>query len=325
MTRYILKRIVMIIPVILGVITIVFIINAFTPGDPARQMLGASATEKEVTALREDMGLNKPIVARYFIYLKDLIIKGDLGTSYVTKQPVANEIAARFPTTFKLALFSMILSIVVGLPAGIISAVRRYSWIDTVSMSAALIGVSIPNFWFGLLLIMVFAAKLGWLPSVGIKTAASWIMPTIALSVSSIAQIARTTRSSMLEAMNMDYIRTARAKGQNEGVVIFGHMLGNAIIPVITVCGLMFGIQLGGAVLVESVFAIPGLGKYMVDAIMANNYPAVQGSVLYLSVIFSLVNLAMDILYAIADPRIMAAFKADSMKKSAKRCLNAHV
>jgi peptide/nickel transport system permease protein len=318
----------MMIPVVLGVITIVFIINALTPGDPARQMMGVSATDAQVEAMREQMGLNKPILVRYVIYLKDLVIKGDMGTSYVTKQPVSREIAVRFPTTFKLALYSMVLSVVIGLPTGIISAIRRYSWIDTVSMSAALIGVSIPNFWFGLLLIMVFAVKLGWLPAVGIKTAAAWIMPTIALSVSSIAQIARTTRSSMLEAMNMDYIRTARAKGQNERVVVMRHMLSNAIIPVITICGLMFGITLGGAVLVESVFAIPGLGKYMVDAIMANNYPAVQGSVLYLSVIFSLVNLVMDILYAFADPRIMATFKEDSIRKrigkSLKRQLHAN-
>lgn len=308
----------MMVPVILGVITIVFIINALTPGDPARQMVGTAATEEQVAAMREQMGLNKPIVVRYLVYLKDLIIKGDLGTSYVTKQPVAHEIATRFPTTLKLALFSMALSIVIGVPTGIISAIRRYSWIDSVTMSSALIGVSIPNFWFGLLLIMVFAVKLGWLPAVGIKSAAGWVLPTIAMSVSSIAQIARTTRSSMLEVMNMDYIRTARAKGQSESVVVFKHMLRNAVIPIITICGLMFGMLLGGAVLVESVFAIPGLGKYTVDAIMANNYPAVQGSVLYLSVIFSLVNLGMDIIYAIADPRIKATFKADGMKRTIK-------
>lgn len=314
MVRYFLKRALMMIPVILGVITIVFLINALTPGDPARQIAGTSATEEEVNAVREELGLNKPIVVRYGIYLKNLIVHGDLGTSYVTKQPVVKEIASRFPTTLQLAINCVLLSTIVGIPLGIISAVKRYSIIDNISMSFALFGVSVPAFWLGLMLIMLFAVELGWLPAFGVDTAKGWILPTVSLSVISTAQIARTTRSSMLEVVNSDFVKTARAKGQTEGVVIMKHMFGNALIPIITVIGNTFGILLGGAIMLEQVFAIPGLGKYMVDAIKANNYPAVQGGVLYMSVVFSLVNLFVDLVYAFVDPRIKAMFKMEGLK-----------
>ena len=319
MVRYFIKRIILMIPVILGVITIVFIINALTPGDPARQIAGTSATEAEVDAIREELGLNKSIVVRYGIYLKNLITKGDMGTSYVTKKPVIEEISARFPTTLKLASFCIGWSMLVGIPLGIASAVKRYSWIDHLSMTFALLGVSIPTFWLGLMLIMLFAVNLGWLPAFGIDTFKGWILPTLSLSVVSIAQIARTTRSSMLDVINSDFVKTARAKGQNERVVIFKHMFGNAVIPIITVVGNTFGMLLGGAIMLEQVFAIPGLGKYMVDAIKANNYPAVQGGVLYMSIAFSLVVLLVDLIYAVVDPRIKAMFKMDGMMNSIKR------
>lgn len=315
MLRYIIKRVLMMIPVIFGVITIVFFITAITPGDPAAQILGPSSTEAQRAELREELGLNRPILVQYGSYLKNLVLKGDLGTSYIRKAPVAKEIAERFPTTFKLACYSMILAIVIGVPIGILSALRRYSWIDIASMSFSLVGVSIPNFWFALLLILVFSVKAGWLPAIGISSPAGWILPVIATSVASLAQIARTTRSSVLETMNMDYIRTARAKGQKESVVVFKHMLKNAVIPILTVCGLMFGMTLGGQVLIESIFAIPGLGKYMVDAIMSNDYPCVQSSVLYLSVVFSVVSLIIDLLYAAVDPRVRAQFKSGKPKK----------
>lgn len=317
MIRYIAKRLLLIIPVIFAVITIVFFINALTPGDPASQMLGPSATHEQLEAMREDMGLNRPIIVRFGLYLRDLVLHGDMGRSYITKQPVAGEIATRFPTTLKLACFSMLTAVVLGVPIGIISALRRYSWIDIAAMSVALVGVSVPHFWLALMMIVAFAVNLGWLPAVGIKTAAGWILPVAAMCLSPLAQIARTTRSSMLEIMSMDYIRTARAKGQKERIVVRKHMLRNAIIPILTIIGMMFGMQLGGAVLVESIFAIPGLGKYMVDAIMNNNYPCVQGAVLYMSVVFSFVSLAVDILYAAVDPRIKAQFK--SRKAISKR------
>lgn len=317
--RYFIKRILLMIPVILGVITIVFIINSFTPGDPARQLAGTSATEEEVEAVREELGLNDPFLVRYVNYLYNLIFKGDFGTSYTTNQPVGEEIAARFPTTLKLAALCTLWSMLIGIPLGIASAVKRYSWIDNLSMTFALGGVSIPSFWLGLMLIMIFSVKLNWLPAFGVDTIKGWILPVISLSVMSIAQIARTTRSSMLEYVNSDFVRTARAKGQKESVVVFKHIFGNALIPIITIAGGTFGLLLGGAIMLEQVFAIPGLGKYMVDAIKANNYTAVQGGVLYMALVGSIVNLIIDLIYAFVDPRIKATFKAGGVKKRVKK------
>ena len=296
MIKYIVKRILLMIPVILGVVTLIFLINSFAPGDPATQILGTSATEEQKAQLREELGLNEPGIVQYFNYLKNIVTKGDLGISYSSKMPVAKEIASKFPTTLKLAGFCTIWSVLVGVPMGIGSAVKRYSWLDNLTMTFALIAVSIPTFWLGIMMIIVFSVKLGWLPSFGIDQATGWIMPTLALSVMSIAQIARTTRSSMLEYLNSDFVRTARAKGQKESVVIFKHMFKNALIPIITVAGGTFGALLGGAVMMEQVFAIPGLGKYMVDAIKGNNYPAVRGGVLYLAVVQSFVNLLIDLI-----------------------------
>ncbi len=315
MIKYIVKRILLMIPVILGVVTLIFLINSFAPGDPATQILGTSATEEQKAQLREELGLNEPGIVQYFNYLKNIVTKGDLGISYSSKMPVAKEIASKFPTTLKLAGFCTIWSVLVGVPMGIGSAVKRYSWLDNLTMTFALIAVSIPTFWLGIMMIIVFSVKLGWLPSFGIDQATGWIMPTLALSVMSIAQIARTTRSSMLEYLNSDFVRTARAKGQKESVVIFKHMFKNALIPIITVAGGTFGALLGGAVMMEQVFAIPGLGKYMVDAIKGNNYPAVRGGVLYLAVVQSFVNLLIDLIYAFIDPRIKASFKGGSGRK----------
>jgi len=314
MLRYIFKRVLLMIPVIIGVITVVFIINALTPADPAAQILGAGATQEQITELRQELGLDDPFFVRYGNYLWDLL-HGDMGRSYVRNEPVWDEIVARFPVTFKLAVLSMIVAVLIGIPIGIISALRRYSFIDSLTMTISLIGVSAPGFWLALLLMLIFCVHWHIFPTYGLSSWMGWVLPVIALSFSSLAQIARNTRSSMLEAMNMDYIRTARAKGQKEITVISKHMLRNAIIPIINIVGMMFGMSLGGAVLIESIFSIPGLGKYMVDAIMKNDYPAVQGSVLYLAVVFSIVSLIIDILFAAADPRIKAQFKAAGAKK----------
>ena len=319
MLRYFIKRILFMIPVLFGVVTIVFIINSFTPGDPARQLAGTAASIEEVEAVREELGLNKPFIARYFNYLKDLVLHGNLGISYATKQPVGREIAERFPTTLKLAAMCTIWSCLIGIPLGVISAVKRYSWIDNLSMTFALAGVSVPSFWLGLLLIMIFAVRLHVLPSFGVTSAKGWILPVISLSFMSVASIARTTRSSMLEYINADFVKTARAKGQKESVVIYRHIFQNALIPIITIAGGTFGLLLGGAIMLEQVFAIPGLGKYMVDAIKANNYPAVQGGVLYMAFCASVVNLIVDLLYAIVDPRIKATFKASAAKKNKRQ------
>lgn len=318
MLKYIVKRILLMIPVLLGVVTLIFLINSLAPGDPATQILGTSATEVQKDALREELGLNKSLVGQYFLYLRNLIFRGDMGVSYSSKQPVASEIISKFPTTLKLAGLCTIWSVLIGVPMGIASAVKRYSWVDNLAMTFALVAVSIPTFWLGIMMIIVFSVKLHWLPSFGVDNPLGWILPTLALSVMSIAQIARTTRSSMLEYLNSDFVRTARAKGQKESVVIFKHMFKNALIPIVTVAGGTFGMLLGGAVMMEQVFAIPGLGKYMVDAIKANNYPAVRGGVLYLAVVQSIVNLLIDLLYAFIDPRIKASFKGGSKKRAPK-------
>ncbi len=309
MYRYILKRLLMLLPVLLGVLLIIFILSEITPGDAARQLAGEFASEEDVQAIREELGLNRPFLERFFSYLTGLVTRGDLGVSYQTGQPVIQEIADRFPTTLLLALVSMLFSILIGIPTGIISAIRQYSWIDSTSMVVALVGVSMPNFWQGLLNIIVFSIWLGWLPASGFYGWQYWILPAVTIGTSSAAMITRMTRSSMLEVIHQDYIRTARAKGQKENVIIIKHALKNALIPIVTVVGIQFGGLLGGAVLTETVFAIPGLGKFMVDAIKARNYPVVQGGVLVLAVIFSVVNLLVDILYSYIDPRLKSMYR----------------
>lgn len=305
MIRYILKRILMLIPVLLGVITLVFLLNEVTPGDPAQMIAGIGATEEQIEAIREDYGLNRPGIVRYLDYLWGLVTRGDLGTSYSTKASVTSEIVERFPVTLKLAFFSVLFSCALGIPLGILSAVHRYSWIDNLSMAMALVGVSIPNFWLGLLLMIVFAVNLHWVPAIfGSGAASAWILPVLSLGICATASIARTTRSAMLDVLNQDYVKTARSKGQNELVVIVKHMFRNALIPIVTVIGSQFGHQLGGAIMIENVFGIPGIGKFMIDSINGKDYPAVLGGVVYLAIAFSIVNLVVDILYVFIDPRM---------------------
>jgi peptide/nickel transport system permease protein len=310
----------MMLPVLLGVSLVVFSMMYFTPGDPARLILGETASETEVRELREEMGLNDPFLLQYGRYLKKAVFEGDLGTSYVTGRPVVTEIVARFPTTMLLAVLSVCISVLIGIPTGIISATRQYSIFDNLAMILALVGVSMPNFWQGLVLIIVFSLHLGWLPASGFYGPAYWILPALTIGTSTAATITRMTRSSMLEVIRQDYIRTARAKGQTELVVILKHALKNALIPIITVIGLQLGRGLGGAILTESIFSIPGLGKLMVDSIKARNYPVVQGGVLFIAVMFSFINLLVDVLYAYADPRIKSQYKRGrkKRKKSAK-------
>jgi len=307
MLKYISKRILITIPVLFGVTLIIFTMMYFTPGDPARLMLGDLATEQEVESLREKMGLNDSYFQRYFTYISD-ILKGDLGTSYATKTPVSENIIARLPATSMLALFSCLFAILIGVPIGVISAVKQYSWIDNITRILSLLGISMPNFWLALLLILLFSVKLNWLPASGLYGPLYFIMPVISISAVSVATFARMTRSSMLEVVRQDYIRTARAKGQKESVVIFKHALKNALIPIITVIGLQFATALGGAVVNEQVFAIPGLGKLMVDAIKARDYPIVQGGVLVIAIMFCLLNLFIDVVYAFVDPRIRSQY-----------------
>ena len=302
MYKYILKRLVLLIPVMLGVTLLVFAIMYLTPGDPAQLILGESAPKEAVAALREKMGLNDPFFMQYLRFVKNALV-GDFGRSYTTGREVFEEIFARFPNTVVLAVLGVIISIVIGIPVGIISATKQYSLTDSFSMVLALLGVSMPVFWLGLMLILLFSVKLGIFPSGGFDGFRSVILPSVALGVGSAAIVTRMTRSSMLE------VRTARAKGVAEKVVINKHALKNALIPIITVVGLQFGGLLGGAVLTESVFSWPGVGRLMVDAIRQKDTPTVLASVVFLAVVYSVVNLLVDLLYAFVDPRIKSQYK----------------
>ncbi|MCI5654297.1 MAG: ABC transporter permease [Lachnospiraceae bacterium] len=315
MIRYILKRLLMMIPVLFGVAFVIFTMLYFTPGDPAVQILGEGATPEAIAALREELGLNAPFVVRFFNYIKDLVWYGDLGISYSTNRPVIDEILSRFPTTLELAALSVLIATCIGVFCGIIAAVRQYSIFDNVATVVSLIGASMPNFWQGIMMILLFSVYLGWLPASGFDSPICWIMPAMTIGTSTAAGIMRMTRSSMLEVIRKDYIRTARAKGQSEFVVIFHHALKNAMIPVLTTIGLSFGRMMGGAVLTESIFAIPGLGSLIVNSIKARDYPVVQGGVLFIAFVFGFVNLFVDILYAFCDPRIKAMYGSGKKRK----------
>ena len=308
MYKYICKRILMMIPVIIGVSLLVFLVLKMTPGDPARVVAGSEADEATVEQIREELGLNKPVLQQYVDYMLNLL-HGDMGTSYTTNKPVAEEILARMPTTFILAFAGVFVAVLIGIPLGIISATKQYSILDYISTLLALGGVAMPNFWLGLMLILLFSLKLGWLPSGGGDSWTSYVLPAITLGVGATANFMRTTRSSMLEVIRQDYIRTARAKGAGEGRVVMHHALRNAMIPVITVIGLQIGTLLGGAVVNETVFSLPGLGTLMINAINQKNEPVVLGCLITFAIIFSLVNLLIDILYAFIDPRIKSQYK----------------
>lgn len=315
MWRYVLKRLLMLIPVLLGVILIIFVLNEITPGDPARAIAGEFATEEDVAKLREEMGLNDPFIVRFGDYIINLVTKGDFGISYQTKQPVINEIRDRFPTTLLLAVLSTLFMLCVGIPLGIVSATRQYSVLDNVCTVVGLIGVSMPTFWQGLMSILLFSIYLGWLPASGFYGPSYWILPVFTIGTANAAKIMRMTRSSMLDVIHQDYIRSARAKGLSERKIIQKHALKNALIPILTVIGINFGTLLGGAVVTEAVFAIPGLGKYMVDAIKSRNYPVISGGVICLAVLFSLVTILVDVLYAFVDPQVKAMYKATAKNR----------
>lgn len=303
MTLFIIKRLLQIVPVIIGVTLVVFLIMQMVPGDSAAILAGEGASKETIEQYREDLGLNRPIAEQYLSYVGN-VFKGDFGNSLKNNQPVLDEILLRLPITMELAFFSILITTVLGLLAGIISAVRPYSFRDISVMVIALLGISLPSFWLGLLLMYLFSVKLQWLPVAGWDSPAHIILPAITLGVGGAAIVARMTRSSMLEVVGQDYIRTARAKGLKEHVIIYKHALRNALIPVITVVGLQFGSLLGGTVLVESVFAINGLGRMIVDSIRTRDIPMVQGGVLVASLVFVFVNLLVDILYRVFNKRI---------------------
>ncbi len=308
MLKYIFKRILSLIPVLIGITFIVFMIMSLSPGDPARLILGDSATEENVQQLRDEMGLNDNIILQYVNYMTSLV-QGNMGTSYKNGKPVFDEVMTRYPNTLKITFLAMVLGVSLSIPIGIISATKQYSIYDSVSMLIALIGVSMPSFWLGLMLILVFSVNLGWLPSGGNSAGfQSMILPSITIGVSTMASITRTTRSSMLEVIRQDYIRTAKAKGVPSKKIITRHALRSALIPTVTVIGLQFGYLMGGAVLTETVFSWPGIGRLMVDSINYKDTPTVLGCIIMFAITFSIVNLIVDILYAFIDPRLKSQF-----------------
>lgn len=298
----------MMIPVIVGVSLLVFCVLKMAPGDPARIVAGSEADEATVEEIRHELGLDRPYVEQYVSYIVN-VLKGDMGKSFQTGKDVFQEIKSRLPTTFTLAFFGMVISVIIGIPMGIISATKQYSLLDNCTTVVALAGVSMPNFWMGLMFILLFSLKLGWLPSGGDGTIKGFIMPAITTGVAAVANLMRTTRSSMLDVIRQDYIRTARAKGASEGRVTIHHALKNALIPVVTVIGLHFGTSLGGAVISETVFSLPGLGKLMITGINQKDEPIVMGCLITFAFIFSMINLLVDILYGFIDPRIKAQYK----------------
>ena len=307
MLRYILKRILLMIPVLLGIVVIVFTLMYVGGGDPTISILGENVTPEAQAEIREELGLDDPYLVRLGNYLLDLL-HGDLGDSYRSKRPVMDEILARYPTTLKLTFGSIALGIVVGVIVGIISAVRQYSLLDKIGTFISLFGVSAPSFWIAMMLVLVFSVKLNLLPATGSHTLACWVLPVVTLGLQCGAFIMRMTRSSMLEVIRQDYIRTAKAKGQSEFKIVISHAFRNALVPIITTIGIQICGFLAGSVLVESVFALPGLGKYVVDSVNYKDYPAVQGVVLFIAINCVIINLLTDIIYCFVDPRIKAQY-----------------
>lgn len=307
MYRYVIKRLLMLIPITIITSFLVFFIINLAPGDVVGQLTGSEATPEEVAALRAELDLDKPIVVRYAKYFAGLL-RGDLGTSYITGKSVYDSYMEKLPATLKLAVASILVSIAISIPLGISSAVHRGSVRDNVGMVAALLGLSMPNFWLGLLLIIVFALHLGWLPSGGSDGIASIILPAVTVGTGLTAMLTRTTRSSMLDVIRQDYLRTARAKGVPERLVIRKHALKNALIPIITVIGTQLGSCLGGAILTETVFAWPGVGRLILDAVNSRDTPMVTGCIILKTITISVILLAVDLLYAAVDPRIRVQY-----------------
>lgn len=309
MGKYIAKRILWLIPVIVGVTFLIFTIMFFIPGDPVAIMLGSSATQAEIEQAREMLGLNGSYLHRFWNYASGVFLRFDLGTSFQYGTSVTADMLTRFPRTFTLAVASMLISICVGVPLGVIAATHQNTVSDRASMIIAMFGVSMPSFWLAILLVLLFSMKLGLLPSYGIGGLKFYILPAIANSFGGIAGFARQTRSSVLECIRADYVTTARAKGVSEKKVLMGHILPNSMIPIITYAGTQFSGLLGGAIVIENVFTIPGIGTYMVEAINYRDYGAVQGSVIFSAITFSVVMLIVDVIYAYVDPRIKAQYE----------------
>ena len=307
MLKYILKRLLLLIPILLGVILLIMFIMSLTPGDPATLLLGVNATPEAVEALNEELGFNDPLLVQYVRYVWNAL-HGDFGTSWQTGEPVVNEILKRLPVTIELAICSVILTALIGIPLGVISAIKKYSATDMICTSVAMVFTSMPRFWLGMLLIMYFSVKLGWVPTKGVGTWKHFVLPVFTLAAPTAAKIMRLTRTTMLETIRSDYVRTARSKGANERLIITRHELKNALLPVITSLGIDFGQLLGGAILIETVFSMQGISTLMITAIRMQNTPVVTGSIVFFAAMVCITMLIVDLIYAAIDPRIRAKY-----------------
>jgi peptide/nickel transport system permease protein/oligopeptide transport system permease protein len=303
MTAFILRRLLLAIPTLFGVLVVAFLVLQVAPGDPVQAMVGEHADSATIARLRAQLRLDDPLITRFGHYVGD-VARGDFGRSYITNRPIARDIRERFPKTLQLAGAAMLLACLIGITLGILSAAHPGGFADRFALALAYIGISFPVYWVGLLLILLFAVGLHWLPPSGYGGIRFFVLPALTLGMRSIAFLARMTRSAMLDALHSDFIRTARAKGLNERLITLRHGFRNALIPVITVLGLDFGAYLTGSILTETIFSWPGIGRYVVNAIAKRDLPAIQGSVLFLSAVFVLVNLLTDLAYAKADPRV---------------------
>lgn len=319
MGRYILKRLLLMIPVILAVAIVIFTIMTFVPGNPASLILGADATEEEIALKEHELGLDQPYFTRLLKYLKQTFIDFDFGKSYWTNTSVTSELMVRFPRTLTIAGFSMLTMIFIGIPLGIFAAVHEGGFGDRLTVIMCVIGVSLPTFWVGMLFVIIFALKLNWLPAQGIGAPKFYILPIVASSLSGISSMVRQARSSMLEVVRADFVTTARSKGLAERRTIYGHALPNALLPIISILGGALSIQLGGAIVIEQVFSVPGIGLYLINAVNNRDYPVVQSCVVFLSIVFSFIMLGTDLCYAAVDPMIKAQFTGSARKRSFKR------
>jgi len=324
MIRYVIKRILMIIPVVLLVAVAIFTIMHFCPGDPAEIILGVGASADDINNLRDQMGLNDPFFVQLGRYMYQTFIQFDLGESFTNGLSIAGEIATRFSKTLVLALSAIMIQVVVGIPLGMAAATHRGGWLDHLCMVLAIIGISVPAFWIGLQLLLLFAQNLRWLPAYGVDTWQGWVLPIIVNSLRGVAQMARQARSSMLEVIRSDYISTGRAKGLSERKLLFGYALPNALIPLIQTLGMSFGQSLGGTVIIENVFSIPGIGQYMVKAIGNRDYAVIRGTVVILSIAFSLCMLLVDVAFGFVDPRIKAQYTGKGKRRRVRKEAKAH-
>jgi peptide/nickel transport system permease protein len=311
MLSYLTGRALSLVPVLLVVAVVVFLMIHLTPGDPARVLLGQDATPEQVQTLRHELGLDRPLVAQFVLWL-GRALHGDLGLSFFQHVPVTSDILQHAGPTVTLSLMAITVSLLIGIPAGVISAVFRNSWLDQGSLALAMLGAAVPSFWLGLSLIVVFAVNLGWLPSSGYRAPGEGlglslhylILPALALGLPNSSLIIRFTRSSLLDVIGNDYIRTARAKGVSERGVIFHHAFRNALVPILTVVGLTFAALMGGAVVTETVFSLPGVGQLVVSSVLRRDYPVIQGVILMVATVYVMINLAVDLLYFLVDPRV---------------------